>query len=153
MNALWRNLLLPFLLLLSTSLRTQAISDGPAFADSAQEARYARLIRMIRCPTCQNQSIAESNAPLAKQLRDLVGEELARGKNDTQIITYLIARYGDFISYDPRLQKNTLLLWFGPPLVMLLVALAWLTGRYKRARRRERGSGETTRGCDKYRGG
>lgn len=138
MTCLSRRLAAFYPLLFSVLLNAQAISAGATFSTPAEEERYQQLIRTIRCPTCQNQNIAESDAPLAGQLRDLIGGQIAQGKNDAQILSYLIARYGDFISYDPRLQKSTLFLWLGPPLVMLLAALGWFRGRRRNAKGRLR---------------
>lgn len=123
-------------LLFAALLHAQAISGGTPFSDPASETRYTRLIHTIRCPTCQNQSIAESGAPLATELRRLVVKQITQGKNDAEIVNYLIARYGAFISYDPRLEKSTLILWFGPPLMLLLAALGFFRVHRKRAKHR-----------------
>ncbi|SUO96407.1 cytochrome c-type biogenesis protein [Suttonella ornithocola] len=120
-----------FLLFISTFLlplisHSQAIQAAPTFATAEQSAQYNHLTRIIRCPTCQNQDIAESNAPLARQLRQLIAEQIQAGKTEKEITDYLIARYGDFITYQPRLTKNTIVLWFAPIAIMLLCLLLWL---------------------------
>ena len=92
--------------------------------DAAQDVRYHQLINELRCLVCQNQTIAESNAPLAVDLREQVKKQLAEGKSNTEITSYLTARYGDFVLYRPPFKANTLLLWAGP-FVLLSGALIW----------------------------
>lgn len=92
--------------------------------------RYQALIHELRCLVCQNQSIAESNAPLAQDLREQVASQLAEGRSDDEIRDYLTARYGDFVLYRPPLRWRTALLWVGP---FVLVALGlWLAWRFSR---------------------
>jgi cytochrome c-type biogenesis protein CcmH len=94
-----------------------------AMAQGADEAehRYRALIAELRCLVCQNQSIAESNAPLAEDLREQVRAQIAAGKSDDEIIAFLTERYGDFVRYRPAFKGRTLLLWLGP---FALLALA-----------------------------
>ncbi|MFT3760039.1 cytochrome c-type biogenesis protein [Thauera sp.] len=100
-------------------------------ADPQLEADVMELSHKLRCLVCQNQSIAESNAPLALDLRDQVREQLAAGRSKDDVIDYLVARYGDFVLYDPPFKATTLLLWGGP--VLLLVGGAgWLGWRLRR---------------------
>lgn len=100
-------------------------------ADPQLEADVMELSHKLRCLVCQNQSIAESNAPLALDLRDQVREQLAAGRSKNDVIDYLVARYGDFVLYDPPFKATTLLLWGGP--VLLLVGGAgWLAWRLRR---------------------
>jgi cytochrome c-type biogenesis protein CcmH len=102
------------------------------FAAVDQEQQFQRLTSEIRCPQCQNQSIASSDAPLAKDLKDRVYALVLEGKSDAEIRQYLVERYGDFISYRPTLSPKTGLLWWGPWLmlgVLLLALLAYLTYR------------------------
>lgn len=103
--------------------------------DPSQQLRYQKLIQEIRCPTCQNSNIAESDAPLARQLRDLVAEQIRAGESDSAIEAYLLARYGDFISYRPPFRVATLALWLAPAAFMLLL-MFW--ARQKRFRQRQR---------------
>ena len=110
----------------------QAIDSGSQFNTQEEKALYQEMVRVIRCPTCQNQDIAESNAPLAKQLRDLIAEQIKAGKNGDEITDYLVERYGDFITYAPRLQKNTVVLWFAPITFMLFALGFWLFIRHSR---------------------
>lgn len=111
-----------------------------SFAAAAQdvqapaEARYQALIAELRCLVCQNQSIAESNAPLAEDLRTQVRAQIAEGRSDAQIVEFLTARYGDYVLYRPPFKLRTGLLWLGP---FLLLAAAALTAVFfvRRSRR------------------
>jgi cytochrome c-type biogenesis protein CcmH len=98
-------------------------ADAPVFT-AAEEARYQGLINQLRCLVCQNQTIAESNAPLAQDLRRQVQEMMQAGHSDTEIMRYLTERYGDFVLYRPPIKRTTWLLWAGP---FALLALALLT--------------------------
>lgn len=100
-------------------------------ADPVLEERVTELSHKLRCLVCQNQSIAESNAPLAVDLRNQVREQLAAGKNEDQVIDYLVARYGDFVLYLPPVNGITLLLWVGPGL-LLFSGVGWLALRLRR---------------------
>jgi cytochrome c-type biogenesis protein CcmH len=88
--------------------------------DAEQHARYASMIAELRCLVCQNQSIAESNAPLAADLREQVEKQIAAGRSDAQIKSYLTDRYGDFVLYSPPFKRVTVLLWAGPSLLLLI---------------------------------
>jgi cytochrome c-type biogenesis protein CcmH len=90
----------------------------PTEKDPVSQARAVRLTERLRCLVCQNQTIAESNADLAVDLRRQVREQIAAGKTDTEITDYMVARYGDFVLYDPPLRATTLLLWGGPALLL-----------------------------------
>ncbi|NKF21671.1 cytochrome c-type biogenesis protein [Solimonas marina] len=100
---------------------------------AAQQARYEGLIHQLRCLVCQNETIADSQAPLAADLRKQVHDQIAAGRSDAQIKRYLTDRYGDFVLYKPPFKAKTWLLWGGPFLV-LLVALA-VALRFARSRR------------------
>jgi len=91
----------------------------PAAEDPVLEARVMRIAAELRCLVCQNQTIADSSAGLAVDLRNQVREMLARGDNDKQIIDFMTARYGDFVLYRPPLKSTTALLWFGPAAFLL----------------------------------
>lgn len=116
---------------------------GAAFAQGGDgsddtEARYRALIHELRCMVCQNQSIAESNAPLAEDLRREVRAQIDAGRSDEQILEFLTARYGDYVRYRPAFAGRTLLLWLGPfALLLVAVAVATLTIRRSRAARAE----------------
>jgi|SRR5580704_3682165 cytochrome c-type biogenesis protein CcmH len=113
--------------------------DGPdKLGDPALEARAAELQRQLRCVVCQGQSLDESNAPLAADLRRLIRIHIQQGESDAQIEGYLVARYGDFILMKPPLELDTYALWFGPLIVLLVggVGAGIVVGR-ARARMRE----------------
>ena len=107
---------------------------APAADDPALEARMSRIASELRCLVCQNQTIADSNADLAQDLRRQVREMLRRGDDDAKIISYMTDRYGDFVLYRPPVKATTLLLWFGPALMLLLGfgALAFVMRRRAR---------------------
>ena len=88
-------------------------------ADPAKEARARELSRELRCMVCQNQSIDDSDATLAKDLRLLVRERIAAGDSNKQVLDYLVARYGEFVLLKPRFEAHTLVLWLVPPLVLI----------------------------------
>lgn len=116
--------LLSLLLLTLLPATLQAAIEVYEFQDPALEARYYQLIQVLRCPKCQNQNIAGSNAPLSADLRSRVHIMLHQGHSDGEIVEALVARYGSFITYRPPLNLTTLLLWFGPLLgVMVAVVL------------------------------
>jgi cytochrome c-type biogenesis protein CcmH len=88
--------------------------DPLPFKDRAEEVRFQKLTRQLRCLVCQNQDLADSDAALAKDLRQQVFEMMQSGKSDDEIKQYLVARYNDFVLYDPPLKPGTWLLWFTP---------------------------------------
>lgn len=90
------------------------------FSDPAQAARYEALLAELRCLVCQNQSLADSNADLAQDLRQEVYRMVQSGDSDENIIAFLVARYGDFVLYRPRVKPVTYLLWFGPAILLLV---------------------------------
>lgn len=93
---------------------------APVAADVALEKRVMALAEELRCLVCQNQTIADSNAGLAIDLKNQVREKLAAGMSEREIIDYMVARYGDFVLYRPPVKTVTVLLWFGPPLLLAL---------------------------------
>lgn len=109
---------------------------APGQADAQIEAKVMELSHTLRCLVCQNQSIAESNAPLAIDLRNQVREQLEQGRSEQDIADYMVARYGDFVLYRPPMKTTTLLLWFGPAL-LLLVGLGALALKLRRRARQE----------------
>ncbi|HET9580248.1 MAG TPA: cytochrome c-type biogenesis protein [Usitatibacter sp.] len=117
------------LFLAATSLH--AGEAKPVAADPALESRVAALAEELRCLVCQNQTLQDSQAPLAVDLKNQVREMLASGKSEPQVVEYLVARYGDFVLYRPPLKPATLLLWIGP---LLLLALS-LFGLLRHIRR------------------
>ncbi len=110
------------LLVLSFPLVVLGAIDAYEFPDKELRDRYNDLIDELRCPQCLNTNLAGSDAMVAKDLRRTVHTLLLEGKSDDEVREFMLARYGDFILYDPQLKKETLLLWFGP-LILLLIAL------------------------------
>src|SRR5512142_316382 len=107
-----------------------AVQPDEIMADPAKEARARELSRELRCMVCQNQSIDDSEAPLARDLRLLVRERIAAGDSDHQVIDFLVDRYGQFVLLKPRFERETLALWLLPPLVLLGGGIAlWLQAR------------------------
>ena len=107
-----------------------AVQPDEIMADPAKEARARDLSRELRCMVCQNQSIDDSDAPLARDLRLLVRERIAGGDSDSQVIDFLVARYGEFVLLKPRFTPHTLLLWLLPPLALAGGGLAlWFYNR------------------------
>ncbi len=110
-----------------------AVQPDEIMSDPAMETRARDLSRELRCMVCQNQSIDDSEAPLARDLRLLVRERIAAGDSDAQVIDFLVARYGEFVLLKPRLKPHTLLLWLLPPLALAGGGFAlWMYGRRSR---------------------
>jgi len=107
-------LLATVLLTLCLSSPTLAVQPDEILKDAPLEARARTLSQELRCMVCQNQSIDDSDAPLAKDLRILVRERLSAGDNDNQVIDFLVARYGEFVLLRPRVTAHTLVLWLAP---------------------------------------
>lgn len=110
-------------------LDERARADNSASAQQL-EADLRELSKKLRCLVCQNQSIADSNAPLAVDLRNQVREQLSAGRSKDDVIDYLVSRYGDFVLYEPPVRAATLLLWTGPPM-LALAGLGWLGWRLR----------------------
>jgi len=116
------------------SVQAQSREAAPMAADPVIEARVMSLANELRCLVCQNQTIADSNAALAVDLRNQVRDQVKAGRSDAQIIEYLVARYGDFVRYRPPVKLTTVLLWAGP-FVLLVGGLAGLTLTLRRRAR------------------
>lgn len=101
--------------------------------DPQIEARLKTLSTDLRCLVCQNTTLADSNAPLAEDLRNEIRELMKQGKTDDQVTAYLVERYGDFVRYKPPVNSNTWLLWFGPFLMLLIGAIVLIVILKKRA--------------------
>ncbi|MBR0717669.1 cytochrome c-type biogenesis protein [Bradyrhizobium liaoningense] len=115
-----------------------AVQPDEIMADPAKEARARELSRELRCMVCQNQSIDDSEAPLARDLRLLVRERIAAGDSNSQVIDFLVVRYGEFVLLKPRFERQTLLLWLLTPVVLALGGIAlWF-----QIRRRSRGGAD-----------
>jgi cytochrome c-type biogenesis protein CcmH len=128
-----RSLFLVFALIASTP--AWAVQPDEVLPDAALEARARALSKELRCMVCQNQSIDDSDAPLARDLRILVRERLQGGDSDRQVIDFLVERYGEFVLLKPRLHWHTALLWLGPPATLLGGALALFLVARRRSRR------------------
>jgi cytochrome c-type biogenesis protein CcmH len=111
-----------------------AVQPDEIMGDPAKEARARDLSRELRCMVCQNQSIDDSEAPLARDLRQLVRERIAAGDSDNQVMDFLVARYGEFVLLKPRVNQHTLVLWLLPPLALVGGGLAlWLHNRRRKS--------------------
>ncbi|KGI77550.1 cytochrome c-type biogenesis protein [Oleiagrimonas soli] len=108
--------------------------DPLKFDSRAQELRFQHLTRELRCLVCQNESLLDSQAELAQQMRHIIYKQMQDGRSDAQIKQYLVARYSDYVLYDPPLKPTTWLLWFGPGAIVLLGAAGLLFTVRKRAR-------------------
>ena len=107
------------LLLLTPAAFAAAPIEDVSFDSPEQEARYEDLIEVLRCPKCLNVNLAGSDAPIAAIMRAEVREQLAEGRTDEEIKEFMVARYGEFVLYKPRLTAGTALLWFGPLILLL----------------------------------
>src|SRR5216683_4291144 len=127
---------------LSLAILSPAVALGPdeVLSDPALEARARSLSKELRCMVCQNQSIDDSDAPLARDLRILVRERLQAGDNDRQVSDFLVARYGEFVLLKPRFSPHTALLWLGPAAILLVGAF----GLFVAARRYRSAAGPGT---------
>ncbi|MEP7186584.1 MAG: cytochrome c-type biogenesis protein [Rhodanobacter sp.] len=115
------------------------------FANHAQELRFQHLTHELRCPMCQNETLADSNAPIARDLRNQVFRMMQQGRSDDEIKHYLVDRYSNYVLYDPPLTAGTWLLWFGPLLILLAGAGVVLMALRKRQRN---GAGTTDASMD-----
>jgi cytochrome c-type biogenesis protein CcmH len=126
-----------FLALLLTLVQAgpgHAVQPDEVLADPALEARARTISEGLRCLVCQNQSIDDSDAPLARDLRLLVRERLKAGDSDQEIVDFIVTRYGEFVLLKPRLSRQTAILWFATPLVFAAgLLLIWLAHRRRRA--------------------
>lgn len=120
------------LVLAATSAR--AVDENGQLESPVLQSRYEHLTKELRCLVCQNESVADSNAFLAKDLRRQVQEMLVAGKTDQEILDFMTARYGEFVRYNPPLEPKTMLLW-GAPFILLLIGIVTI---YRIMRRRTR---------------
>ena len=110
-----------------------AVNPDEMLEDPALEQRARELSREVRCVVCQNQSIDDSNATLAKDLRLLVRERIVKGDSDSEVLDYLVARYGEFVLLKPRFAVHTLILWGGGPIALLIGGFfLWRVSRKKK---------------------
>jgi cytochrome c-type biogenesis protein CcmH len=141
-----KRLLSAFILLLTLAAPLQAVQPDEISSDPVLEGRARALSAGLRCLVCQNQSIDDSNAPLARDLRLLLRERLKAGDSDEQAVNFVVARYGDYVLLRPRFMPETWLLWIGP-FALLLIAAAFLSIR----RRRMESSAERSLDADEER--
>lgn len=122
-NAVWKlaSLLIVFLL----SVSAYAAIEVYDFDSPQQEAQYRGLIEELRCPKCQNQNLAASDAPIAQDLKQKTYDLIKDGRSDAEIRDYMQERYGDFISYKPPVRPSTWILWFFPPLLLVFLIAGW----------------------------
>ncbi len=118
-----RAALIAGLIALLLSVSAAAVIETYQFDTPEQEARYHQLAAELRCPKCQNQNIADSNAPIAQDLREQLHRQLQRGASDDEIKDFMVARYGEFVLYRPRFGGDTLLLWLAPAVLLLLALI------------------------------
>jgi cytochrome c-type biogenesis protein CcmH len=132
----------PFIFLLST-FTTNTYATSSVESDQQIEARLKALSSELRCLVCQNTTLADSSAPLAEDLRNEIRLLMHQGKSDDEVKAYLVERYGDFVLYRPPMQSNTMLLWFGPFIMLLVGAITLFFVLKKRANSTENFNKET----------
>lgn len=125
LNVLFRMLALVVVLGSASSLSNAAI-EVFEFDNPRQEAQYQALIEEFRCPKCQNQNLAGSDSVISQDLKRKTYEMVMAGQSDAQIREYMYERYGDFISYKPPVRPSTWILWYFPPVILLLLIAGWL---------------------------
>lgn len=118
----------------STIGQIRSVPEPMVFTNQQQQERFDKLTQELRCMVCQNQNLADSDAPLAHDLRREVHKMLQAGRSDEQIKQFMVTRYGDFILYRPPLQNNTYLLWLAPFILLLAGAFILRASIRKRAR-------------------
>ena len=128
-RSLFAALLLGVLLAFQPVLAREASTVG---ADPVLQARMMRLATVLRCLVCQNQTIADSHAELAQDLRNQILEQMQQGRTDQEIMDYMVARYGDFVLYRPPVKATTALLWFGPFILVLFGGYAFYRAAQQR---------------------
>ena len=115
------------------SAQSLAVIETYEFSSPDLESRYKALSQELRCPKCQNQNIADSNAPISRDLRAIVHEQLEAGATDEEIIDFLVDRYGEFVRYRPGMDSNTLWLW-SAPIILLVMAVAVVVTQIRKDR-------------------
>ena len=125
--------ILAFALTVMAGSPARAVQPDEIMADPVQEGRARELSKELRCMVCQNQSIDDSDAPLARDLRLLVRERISAGDSNSQVIDFLVARYGEFVLLKPRFNPHTVLLWLLPPLALMGGGIAlWIYNNRRR---------------------
>lgn len=123
------------LAVLLSGLAAAEVADVYNFEDRAEEQRYQNLISELRCPKCQNQNIADSNAPISKDMRDVVYRMMKEGASNEEIVDSLVGRFGEFVRYKPEFESRTFLLWATPAIAVFggLLVVAGVVIRSRRA--------------------
>lgn len=121
--SLVRRAALPFFLFAAAVMPAAATENTSGLADAAQQERFRELTWELRCPKCQNQNLADSNAPVAEDLRSEIVRLIGEGRSNDEIVEYMVARYGEFVRYEPRASGINLLLWLLPAAGLLIGAL------------------------------
>jgi len=111
-----------FLLLIAVSFQLEANVSVYEFESIAQEKRFQQLVAILRCPTCQNQNLADSNSIVAEDLKQIVYEKIKAGESDEEILNFMKQRYGEFILYQPEVTPSNAMLWAGP-FIFLMISL------------------------------
>lgn len=127
--------------------------DVYEFEDESLRADFVALTKELRCPKCQNQDIADSNAPIAADMRKEVHRLLGEGKDKESIVNYMIDRFGEFVTYKPKKSLETFMLWYGPWILILigvLIIISLLTMNKKKSYKQEASSEEVRKILDKY---
>ena len=122
------------------SINAYAAIDVYDFDSVQQEAQYRGLIEELRCPKCQNQNLAGSDAPIAQDLKQKTYDMVKEGRSDGEIRDYMQERYGDFITYKPPVRPSTWILWFFPPLLLITLIAGWF---WQSKRRQRTASGQS----------
>lgn len=126
MKSIGFKFIIVIMMLMGSSLAVPSSIDGLSFEDPVLEDRYRQLLESFRCPVCQNTSLAGSDAPTARDLRQRIYQMVAEGRTDAEIRDWISARYGDFVLYSPPVRGPTLLLWLGPlGLFLLACSVMW----------------------------
>lgn len=122
------------LLALLLAMPAAAVQPDEMLADPALEARARAISRDIRCPVCQGESIDDSNAPISRDLRIIIRERIVAGDSDREVVDYIVARYGEFVLFNPRPEGSNLILWLaGPALFLAGIGVAVAAGRRRKA--------------------
>ncbi|MEM0954955.1 MAG: cytochrome c-type biogenesis protein [Pseudomonadota bacterium] len=120
--------------LLAVAMATHAVIETYEFDDPSLQTRFKVLAAELRCPKCQNQNIADSNAPIAADLRKQLHAQLHAGASDTEIVDYMVSRYGEFVLYRPRMNSVTAALWLAPAILLLLATAVVLLSVRRRTK-------------------
>ncbi len=124
-NPLLIALAMTFVSMFTASLTALADIDAYTFSDDEKLQSYQALTRELRCPKCQNQDIKDSNAPIAKDMRREVHRLVEEGKSHDEVVSFMVERFGEFVTYKPKIAKETLVFWYGP-FVFVLIGLVFI---------------------------